>query len=149
MSCSKVRLYVKSVKTITGTTETEHEIFGRTVLDHPSRVKVEGSVAEGTFRVRQFAVETEPKHEYILPEDQQKIVEMVKQMARRYRLEVEVVDVSKENLLRRVVQKEREKIRTFPTLVAGSGQKIEGNLTEKQVESLLSRIADQARKKYL
>lgn len=149
MSYSKVRLYVKSVKTVVGTIETEHEIFGRTSLDDPSRVRVEGSAAGGTFRLRQFAVETEPKHDYVLAEDQRKVVEMVTKIARRHCLEVEVVDVAKENILRRTIQKERERIRTFPALIAGSEQKIEGEMTEKQVESLLCRMADEARKRYL
>jgi pheromone shutdown protein TraB len=74
---------------------------------------------------------------------------MVKDIARTHCLEVEVVDVAKENVLRRVIQKEREKIRTFPALIAGDGQKIEGEMTEKQVESFLSRIVDEARKRYL
>jgi hypothetical protein len=148
-SCSKVRLYVKSVKTVVRTTETEHEIFGRTALDQPGRVKVEGSLAGGTFRLRQFAEETEPKHDYVLSEDQQKLIEMVKDIAREHCLEVEVVDVAKENVLRRVIQKEKEKIRTFSALIAGDGQKIEGEMTEKQVESFLSRIVDEARKGYL
>jgi glutaredoxin len=128
MSYSRVRLYVKSVKTITGTAEVMHRRWGA--------------------RGGGYDEEIRPEYDYVLAENQQKIVEIVKQIARRYRLEVEVVDVSKENVLRRALQKEREKIRTFPTLVAGSGQKIEGNITEKQVESLLSRIADEAQKKY-
>lgn len=123
MSYSGVRLYVKSVKTITGITEIEH---GRLREAH--------------------AVESEPKHDYVLAEDQQKMVEKI---ARRHNLEVEVVDVTRENVLRRVIQEEGEKIRNFPTLVAGSGQKVEDEITEEQVESLLSRIADGARKKYL
>jgi glutaredoxin len=137
-----MRLYVKSVKTVTGSVEAEHEIFGRSPLDHPNRVKVEGKVADGTFRLRQFAVETEPKYDYILPEEQEKATETVKRIARKYGLEVEVVDLTKENALRRILQKKRGEIRIFPTLIAGPGERIEGNPTERQVEELFSRLAE-------
>jgi pheromone shutdown protein TraB len=104
---------------------------------------------KGFGRARGPWKETEPEYEFVLSENQQEVVDMVKEIARRHCLEVEVVDVAEENVLRRVMQREREKIKIFPTLIAGSGQKIQGEITEKQVESLLSRIADETRKKYL
>jgi hypothetical protein len=66
-------------------------------------------------------VETEPKHDYVLAEDRQGVVEMVKEIARRQCLEVEVVEVAKGNVLRRVIRKERERIRTFPALIVSNG----------------------------
>lgn len=96
-----------------------------------------------------YAVETEPKHEFVLDEDQQKIVELVREIAVKHRLEVEVVDVTRENVLRRTIQEERERIKTFPTLVVDSGKKFEGEMTREQVESVFSRIADPRRKKNL
>jgi hypothetical protein len=140
MSNSKVRLYVKSLKTVTGTTEIEREVFTRTPSDRPDRVKVEGKVAEGTFRVRLFETETEPKYDFVLPEDQQRVVEMVKQIAFKYGLEVEVVDVAKENALHRFLEKEVKKLKVFPTLIIDSAEKIEGKITEKQAESVLSHL---------
>jgi hypothetical protein len=118
MAESKIRLYVKSVKTVTGTVEVEREYIPRPRL--PPTVK------------------TEPKHEYILPEDQQKTIEMIKSIASKYGLKVEVVDVARENVFHREMQKEREKIRIFPTLIVSSGERIEGNIPEQQVEELLS-----------
>lgn len=141
MSYSKVRLYVRSAKVVAGTTEAEHEVFGRMILDPLSRAKIEGRRGDGTFRVRQFAVETNPKYDYLLDEDQQRVVDLVERIARRNNLEVEVVDVTSENILRRVLQERRERIKTFPTLVVGSEQRVEGEITEEQVESLFSRIA--------
>jgi hypothetical protein len=126
MSISRLRLYVKSVKTITGTAEVMHA------------------------RLREsHAVEIEPMHDYVLTEDQQKVVEIVREIARRHNLEVEIVDVTRENILHRVIQEEREKIRAFPALLADSGERIEGNISEEQAESFLSRIADGSHKKYL
>jgi hypothetical protein len=52
MAESKIRLYVKSVKTVTGTVEVEREYMPRPRL--PTTAK------------------TEPKHEYMLPEEKQK-----------------------------------------------------------------------------
>ena len=143
MAESKIGLYVKSVKTVTGTVETEHEVFGPSTLDRPSRVKIEGKASSGTFRLRQFAIEKEPKYEFILSEDQQKIVETVKDISRRYSLEVEVVDIARENVLRRIIKQKQEKIKIFPTLITDSGRRIEGKMTDEKVESFLSRIANE------
>jgi hypothetical protein len=126
MAESKIRLYVKSVRTVTGTVEVEHA------------------------RLREVhAVETEPKHEFILSEDQQKIFEIVQNISRRHSFEVEVVDVTRENFLRRTIKEKQEKIRTFPTLITDSGRRIEGELTEEEVELFLSKIANERRKEYL
>jgi hypothetical protein len=129
---------VKSVKTVTGIKETEREIFGGSPLHHPTRIQIEGKVTEGTYRMRQFETETEPKYEFILPEDQQRVVEMIKELASKRGLKVEVVDVTKENVLHRKIQEEFERIRTFPTLMLISGEKIEGNMTRNQIESIMS-----------
>ncbi len=139
MNEPRVRLYVKSVKTVAGTKEIEREIFGRS-LSHPSRVKVEGSVSDGTFRLRQFETITEPKYDFVLSENQQAAVEMVQKVASRHGLKVEVIDVTKEDVLHRTIQREFVRIRVFPALTASSGNKIEGKITEKEVESILSRI---------
>ena len=129
MAGSGIRLYVKSVKTFIGT--------------------LRGLQVDGFGRGRRVYSEREPEYEFVLPEDQQKVVDMVKEVARRYFLGVEVVDVAEENVLRRMIQREQEKIKIFPTLIADRETKIEGEMTEKQVTSLLSRIADGTRKKYL
>ena len=140
MNEPKVRLYVKSERIITGTSETEREIPARSTFSHPDQVKVEGSVAKGTFRMRYFATETEPKYDFVLSEDQQTVVEMVKKVASRHGLNVEVIDVTKEHILHRLVRTKFEKIKTFPTLIVSSGQKIEGKITEKEVECIFSSI---------
>lgn len=94
-------------------------------------------------------METIPRREFILSEGQQRVVEAVRRVGRRFSLEVEVVDVARENVLRRVVQEERGKIRTFPTLVADTGRRFEGEMTEEKVESFLCQIAGEGLKKYL
>ncbi len=74
---------------------------------------------------------------------------MVRDVGGRLLLDVEVVDVAQENVLHRLVQEEREKIRTFPTLIAESGQRFQGEMTEEKLESFLSQMVDQNQKKYL
>ena len=85
-------------------------------------------------------------YKYVLPEDQQKTTEMVKTIASKYGLEVEVIDVTMENSLSMLIQRKREKIDIFPTLIACCGQKVEGEITEKQVKSLLLQMADKIQK---
>ena len=80
-----------------------------------------------------------PKQDYVLPDDQKDAVRMVRRVASKLGFEVEVVDVARENVIRREIQKERVKIRVSPTLIVSSGERIEGPLTEEQVEAILSR----------
>ena len=82
---------------------------------------------------------TGPTEDYVLPDDQKETVKMVRRVAFKLNLEVEVIDIARENVLRREIKKARERIRVFPTLIASSGERIEGAMTEEQVESLLSR----------
>ena len=132
MGLSHIRLYVRSLKTVTGTVE---------------EMRLPPSL-NTRVRLRPDLV-TEPKFEYVLPEDQERIREIVKEAASKFSLEVEVIDVSRENILHRAIQEQREKIKAFPALVTDAGERIEGNITEEQAQSFLSRIADRTRKKYL
>ncbi len=55
----------------------------------------------------------------------------------KYSFGIRLIDVGKENVLEREIQKELERIKVFPTFIADSGEKIEGNLTEGQIEVFL------------
>jgi hypothetical protein len=101
MGGPKVRLFVKSIKTLTGTEEFEHVTFPSRVGARPDKIEVEGKRTTGTFRVKAYQTETEPAY---------------------------------------VIQEDLEKINTFPTITVGSGQKIEGVMTRKQIDNFLSRI---------
>lgn len=92
MAESKVRLYVRSVRTVTGTREVERETLLR--------------------RVR--AVETEPIHDYILPEDQQKAAEMIRRIACKHGFEVEVVDVTREIVRSQNIAERARRNKDFP-----------------------------------
>ncbi len=129
MGLPKVRLYVKSDKAVTGTVEIQR-MYTRRPL-YPS------------------TTETRSRPECVLSEEQEAAIELVKNIASRYDLEIEIVDLGKENALRRLTQEARQKIRIFPTLMTDSGQRIEGNVTEEKVEFLLSQLAREKRKKYV
>lgn len=63
---------------------------------------------------------------------------MVRKLAPKYGFDVEVVDVTKESIIHRVLQEEIKGIKTFPTLISDSGEKIEGTISKEQIKSLLS-----------
>jgi ABC-type uncharacterized transport system substrate-binding protein len=91
--------------------------------------------------MRASRTRTEPEWELALTEDQQEIVEMIKEVALKYGVEVEVVDVAKANFLQRVVQRKFEKIQAFPTLVTDSGEMCQGVSTKKKIEAFLSKAS--------
>lgn len=135
---ASVRLFVKSVKTVTGETEFERRTIVNKIGDSPDRIEIEGKRMEGTFQVKAYETETEPQYEFILPEDQQHVIETVREVASKHGLEVEIIDVAKESVLHRAVQEQIERVRIFPTLVVGTALKIEGDMTKKQIESILA-----------
>ena len=124
---SKVVLFVKSAKTVTG--------------EHTEHVRRENYGPGVDFKIVDY--------DFVLSEDQRRIVDLVKDLCRRHLISVEIVDVGRENILHTAIREERKKIEGFPALLADSGEKIEGNITREQAESFLSQIADRARKKYL
>jgi hypothetical protein len=126
MSGSKVRLFVKSFKTVTGVKEYEHHVSTRE------------TGADIKYDVEPYETEAEPEYEFVLPEDQEKVVEMVTEAAGKKGLQVEVIDVTKENILHREIQEGLEKIQAFPTIVVGSDHKVEGITTKEQVDDALS-----------
>jgi glutaredoxin len=128
MRNKKVTLYVKSIKTIIGTEKIDRQYFS---VGPP--VKVSG------FRmIPKQEVDSITKYGFVIPEDQNRVVEMVREFAPKHGFDVEIVDVTKENILRRVLQEEIKRIKTFPTLITDSGEKIEGNISKEQIRSLLS-----------
>jgi hypothetical protein len=126
MAESRIRLYVKGVKTLSG--QTDKIGFGHGQLELGDYPQPHG------FQIgRPNAI-----YSLVLPEDQQDMVELVKKVASKHGLEVDVVDVGRENVLHRAVQGEIERLKVLPTLVANSGRKVEGHMAEQQVEELLS-----------
>jgi hypothetical protein len=114
-SSTVVRLYVKSVRTITGETQ----------------------VNSFNSPVGRYDIPLEATYAHVLPENQQRIVDIARKLAVKYSFGIRLMDVGKENVLEREIRKELERIKVFPAFIADSGEKIEGDLTEGQIEVFL------------
>jgi hypothetical protein len=118
----KLTLYVRSVKTVVGT-----EKWGR--WGH-----VGGPGVRGGYRIlRDYKTYIKPKYGRILPEDQKQVVEMVEEFARKHGFELEVVDAAE--------HRTKIRVKNFPALVIDSEEKLEGDISEEQVEALLLKAA--------
>lgn len=117
---SILTLYVKSVRTLEEivTPDRESEIAG-TLGPHYYRGTPMG---DG---------DTVPVDEFIFPEDQQELIEMVKEIASEHGLAVRVVDLTREEAHHRV--------EVIPTLITDSGKRLEGEMSEEQLESFLAK----------
>jgi hypothetical protein len=124
----KVRLYVKGVKTATGTEEWSRWGW----VSSPG-------VRGGYHIIPDYKTYHKVKYENVLPDDQKRVVEMVEEIAPKYGFDVEIIDVALEDSIHRVLEEKVKRIKTFPTLITDSGGKIEGNISKEQVESLLSK----------
>ena len=128
----KVTLYVKSVKTVS---HIEQVPRASLVWDSTSRSMQPGANPRVT-ETHEF--EEVAMHDFLLSEEQKRAVDIVKEVAAKYDIEVQIVDVTRENIIRRVVQ-EAEGMKTFPTLITSSGEKIEGDISKEKVDMLLSK----------
>jgi len=129
----RVTLYVKGVKVA--------KMDDRSRIGYASRLPPSYPWWGGSIDVTpDYKVYREVEYKSVLPDDQKKVVEMVQAMALKHGFEVNIIDVTKENLLHRLEEKIK-KINTFPTLVTDTGEKIEGRITEEKIKSLLSKNA--------
>ncbi len=132
MNIPTVKLYVKSLEKPVGTENI--------VIDKPTVQMIGG---RSGFVIRTFPthdVKTVTKYEYELPEEQEHLIEIIKEVALQFGLKLEIIDVGRENVLHRAIQKEFEKIRLFPTLVSDSSMVLEGTSTKEQIEAYLSKV---------
>jgi hypothetical protein len=129
----RLTLYVMSSKNLVSQTQ-EVEKMGTCVSATETQTRMPG----GFGRIYREKL-TNTENCFVLSEDQKRIVEMVREIASKLGLEVEVVDVAKESAFHKAIKRE-PKIATYPTLVTGSGEKIEGELTREQVETFLASI---------
>lgn len=88
-----------------------------------------------------YDVERIPHYDYVLPEDQRKMVEDVRELGLEYGFNLEMVDLGKKNILSRYRLEHSRKIKTLPTMVTDSGQTFEGIMTKKQIETFFSKTA--------
>jgi hypothetical protein len=88
-----------------------------------------------------YDVERIPHYDYVLPQEQQEMVEYVKELGLRYGFRVEVVDLEKKDILSRYRLTHSNKIKTLPTMVTDSGETFEGVMTKEQIETFFSKKA--------
>jgi hypothetical protein len=82
---------------------------------------------------------TRPKYDFVLPEDQEKVVGIVRESCQEHGFELVVVDVTQQDGLHRAIITTFGGIRESPTIVSGSGRRIEGVLSKDQVDAFLSK----------
>jgi hypothetical protein len=124
----KVTLYVKSVKTPVGSEEAGRFVY----LASPG--------LRGGMRIlRRYDKTSRTKYDFILPSDQREVADMVEAAVQRYGFEVEVVDVTREELTHKI-RNIKLRIRSFPTLITSHGERIEGDIKKEQVELILRKM---------
>ena len=129
----QVTLYVKSKKT---TVKNVQEGYQRTIPIY--NVGILGG-AGTPYSVYDVKIGTE--YGFLLPEEEQRMLEDISKVASEYGFKVEVVDLAKKNALTKYRLEHSEKIKTLPSLVNDSGEIAEGVLTKEQIEAFLSKTA--------
>lgn len=78
-----------------------------------------------------------PIDEYTFPPNQRKVVDLVKNIAKEYNYVVEIVDITKENILEKLIE-EIKGLDIIPTVKTSLGGRLEGSqITKENVELLL------------
>lgn len=116
MQVRKITLYVQSMKTVAGTQEFESI--------QPS----------GPFPWSYKSSQT--KYAHVLPEEQEGIIEEVRDKCSEYGFELEIVDISRDNLLQ-MSARERKEIDIFPALLSDSGRWIKGIKSREEARAFL------------
>lgn len=93
--------------------------------------------ASGTVPRFDYKMYKEAEYKSVLPEDQQALLDMLAEMSRIYKFDLKVIDVTQEGCLRKFWQQRVKGIRTFPTLMSDSGERIQGQITPEQVKAII------------
>jgi hypothetical protein len=79
----RFRLYIKSVKTVTGINEFERRTPFNKLGEPPARVEIEGKRTTGTYVMKAYMTEKELAYELVLTDEQQRIINWVKEISAR------------------------------------------------------------------
>jgi hypothetical protein len=79
------------------------------------------------------------KYDFVLPEDQQRMIENVKEAASRFGFDLEIVDLARRNAFSRWRLEHSKRIKTLPALMTDSGEIVEGVKTKEEIEALLTK----------
>jgi hypothetical protein len=127
----KVRLYVESFKKAVGTESV--------VVDKPTVQFIGGKTGGATMRIfPTHDVITTTKYEYILPEEQERLVEIVKEVVFKLMLQLEVVDVTQRDFFDEPLPKEVKAFKSFPVLATESETRLVTNYSREDVEKFLA-----------
>jgi hypothetical protein len=115
-----ITLYVKSVRT--------HE----EIVTPDRESEIAGTLGPHYYRGTPMGDgDTVPVDEFVFPEDQQELIEMVKEKAPEHSFAVRVVDLTREE--------PHHIVKTIPTLISDSGKRLEGKISEEQLASFLAK----------
>lgn len=131
----QVTLYVKSKKTAVKNVQEGYQKI-TPIYNVGSCVLSDASTPYSVYDVK-----TSTEYDFLLPEDQQRMLEDINKIASEYGFKVEVVDLAKKNALTKYRLEHSEKIKNLPSLVNDSGEIAEGVLTKEQIEAFLSKTA--------
>jgi hypothetical protein len=95
--------------------------------------------AESIDRIGSEWMGTKPKYDFVLPEEQEKVVGIVRESCQTLGFELVVVDVTQQDGLHRAIITTFGGIRESPTIVSGSGRRIQGIISKDQVDAFLSK----------
>jgi hypothetical protein len=133
---SEITLYVRSVKR----PKRSVQVF---------IIKQGGAGASGGTLTRLMGVpgrmysyydqETVIEYDFVLPEDQLRMVEEATELASEHGFVLTVVDLTKEGAFSNWKFNHFKKIKTLPALVTDSGETAEGTMTKEQIETFLSK----------
>ena len=125
MNGKKIVLYVQTVKSIGGTEEFQPSLAGNRIGGYGIGLDARAYKAGRA------------KYEYVLPSEQEAIVNEVRSICNSLGFDLEVVDVTREGILRRAVQEKIKKIDAFPALLSDSGRLIEGIESKEEARAFL------------
>jgi len=129
----KVRLYVCGLRKAVGTENI--------VIDKPT-VQILSSDPRGPilppriFPTRE--VRTVTKYEYVLPGQQERLVEIVREVASQHGFQLEVIDVTQMDLFDEALPKEVKALKDFPVLATESQTQFALDFSREDVERFLS-----------
>jgi len=126
-----VRLYVNSFKKAVGTENI--------VIDKPSVQILSGTRLGNVIRTYPTReVRTITKYEYVLPEQQESLVEIVKEVAFKFGFQLEVIDVGQMDFFDKPLPKEVKAMKNFPVLATESYVQLASDFSREDVERFLS-----------
>jgi len=88
--------------------------------------------------------ETVIEYDFVLPEDQMRMVEETSRLASEHGFVLTVVDLTKESALSNWRFNHSKKIKTVPALVSDSGEIAKDTMTKEQIEAFLFKAGKSA-----